>query len=84
VDYTILDCAWVPSSPRLLALGSSLAGQGRLLAYSLSGAGLAEVARGGGSRALRCGTFRGAGRGDRVLATGGFTGRLEVGAGSSP
>jgi len=81
-NFTLLSCTWVPSSPRLAAVGSSLQGQGRLAVYALSGAGLTEVARGGGraggaTRALRCSTFGGTGD-SRHLVTGDFTGRLEV------
>ena len=37
VDYTLFDVKWIPSSPRLVTCGSSLAGEGHLRVYSLSG-----------------------------------------------
>jgi len=76
-DFTLMDSCWVPSSPRLLALGSTLGGHGQIVVYSLSGSGLTEITRGESLRALRCGTFRGTGV-DRLLVTGDFTGRLDV------
>jgi len=76
-DFTLMDTCWVPSSPRLIALGSTLGGQGQIAVFSLSGSGLTEVARGGGLRALRCGTFKGTDS-DRLLVTGDFTGRLDI------
>ena len=75
-DFTVLDCAWMPSSPKLLTVGSTLAGQGVLAVHSLSGAGLQEVARGGGGKALRCATFSSGTA--RLLATGDFQGRLDI------
>merc|ERR1719167_2021305 len=77
-DWTLLGCSWIPSSPRVLALGSTLSGQGRLAVYSLSGQGLTEVGQGSTTKALRCGTFRGGRLEDRILATGDFTGRIQL------
>ena len=36
-DFTLMDTCWVPSSPRLIALGSTLGGQGQIAVLSLSG-----------------------------------------------
>ena len=37
VDFTVFDVNWVPSSPRLVVCGSSLAGEGSVRVYSLAG-----------------------------------------------
>ena len=37
VDYTVFHGSWIPSSPRLVVCGSSLAGEGVIRVYSLSG-----------------------------------------------
>lgn len=76
VDWTLLECGWIPTSPRLVTLGSSHDGEGRLAVLALSGQGLTQVSSGGGGKALRCGTFRGLK--DRMLLTGDFAGRIQV------
>ena len=37
VDYTLFHGSWVPSSPRLVVCGSTLAGEGVIRVYSLAG-----------------------------------------------
>ena len=39
-DFTLMDTCWVPSSPRLIALGSTLGGQGQIAVLSLSGSSM--------------------------------------------
>ena len=42
-DFTLMDTCWVPSSPRLIALGSTLGGRGQIAVLSLSGLSLSSL-----------------------------------------
>lgn len=78
VDYTLFDVKWIPSSPRLVTCGSSLAGEGHLRVYSLSGQGLNEVGQVARGKALRIGTFISSSEEERLFCTGDFAGNIAV------
>eukprot|EP00092_Neocalanus_flemingeri_P023219 GFUD01025176.1.p1 GENE.GFUD01025176.1~~GFUD01025176.1.p1 ORF type:complete len:342 (-),score=127.70 GFUD01025176.1:42-1067(-) len=78
VNYTLFDVNWVPSSPRLVVCGSTLAGEGTLRVYSLAGQGLSEVGSATRTKAVRCGTFRSSSLEERLFCTGDFGGNVAV------
>jgi len=78
VDYTVFDVRWVPSSPRLVVCGSSLAGEGTIRMYSLAGQGLTEIGSTKRPKAIRCGTFRSSSLEERSFSTGDFGGHVAV------
>ena len=78
VDFTLFHSNWVPSSPRFVVCGSSLAGDGLLKVYSLAGKGVSEVSSCKRRKAIRCGTFDSSSLEDRYYVTGDFGGGLAV------
>jgi len=78
VDFTVFDVNWVPSSPRLVVCGSSLAGEGSVRVYSLAGQGLAEIGSSVRPKAVRCGTFRSSSLEERLFCTGDFGGHVAI------
>jgi len=76
---TLFDCKWIPSSPRVIVLGSHVKGHGVIQVYSMtSTASLKlnqEVKR---PDPIKCGTFGATSFEDRYLATGDFSGNLGV------
>ena len=72
---TIHSVAWVPSSPRLLAVGTSLQNTGVIQVYTM-GRELSKAAEINIEHGLNCVTFRGSSLIDRRLAVGDFGGRV--------
>ena len=72
---TVHSVAWVPSSPRLVAVGTTLQNRGTVQVYSM-GRQLARVAEVSMEAGLNCVTFRGSSLTDRRLAAGDFGGRV--------
>lgn len=72
---TIHNVCWVPSSPRLLAVGTTLQNKGVIQVYSL-GRELEKVQEINREFGLNAVTFRGSSLQDRRLAVGDFGGRV--------
>ena len=77
--HTLFDCKWIPSSPRIVVLGSHVSGHGMIRIYSMTAtANLklnSEVKR---PDPIKCGTFGATSLEDRYLATGDFLGHLAI------
>jgi len=78
VDYSLFHVNWVPSSPRFVTCGSSLAGEGFIKTYGLASKGINEVNSCKRKKAIRCGTFESSSLEDRYYVTGDFGGNLSV------
>jgi len=78
LEHTVFGCSWVPSSPRLVAVGCSLTGEGRVVILTLQGQGISQLDVGVTEKAVRCGTFSSSSVEDRQLVTGDFGGNIEV------
>ena len=75
VDYTLFHGSWVPSSPRLVAAGTTLQNRGVIHIYSL-GRELVKKQEVNMEFGLNAVTFRGSSLTDRRLAAGDFGGRV--------
>jgi len=78
-NITLFDCKWVPSSARIVVLGSHVKGHGTIQIYSLTkDAKLdlnSQVKR---PDPIKCGTFGATSLENRHLATGDFAGHLAI------
>uniref|UniRef100_A0ACB8GEP6 WD repeat-containing protein 92 n=1 Tax=Sphaerodactylus townsendi TaxID=933632 RepID=A0ACB8GEP6_9SAUR len=78
LNYTVFDCKWVPSSARLLCLGSFPRGTGVIQLYELQGGRLSLLREIEKSKPIKCGTFGASSLQQRYLATGDFGGNLHI------
>jgi len=78
VDYTVFNVNWIPSAPRLIVCGSSLAGEGLIRIYNVTGKGLLESNSTSQPKAVRCGTFNASSLEERSFCTGDFVGNISV------
>ena len=68
---TVHNVAWIPASPRLLAVGTTLKNTGVIQVYTM-GRELSRAAKINMDFGLHCVTFRGSSLVDRRLAAGDF------------
>ena len=73
--FTVSGVAWVPSSPRLLAVGTTLQNKGVVQVYTM-GRELTKLQEINMEFGLNCVTFRASSLTDRRLAVGDFGGRV--------
>ena len=78
VDFTLFDCAWVPSSPRFVVSGTRGDGSGVLRVYRISPQELTQVGETKTDKSIKCLTFGAATLEERHVACGDFGGCLQV------
>ncbi|XP_053236441.1 dynein axonemal assembly factor 10 [Podarcis raffonei] len=78
LNYTAFECKWVPSSARLVCLGSFPRGSGVVQLYELQGGRLQLLREIEKSKPVKCGTFGASSLQQRYLATGDFGGNLNI------
>ncbi|XP_044265135.1 dynein axonemal assembly factor 10 [Tribolium madens] len=78
LNYTIHDVKWIPCSAKFVSIGGKSNGAGIIETYSISGEGIEKVSEFGKKDHFKCGTFHASSLRDRHLATGDFSGRLQV------
>ncbi|EKU20899.1 wd repeat-containing protein 92, partial [Nannochloropsis gaditana CCMP526] len=78
LSYTPHDVKWIPCSARLVSVGATATGKGKLEIYALSGGALKKTAETVHAQSLRCATFGAATLEERKLATGDWNGDLCV------
>jgi len=78
VNYTLFDVQWIPSSARLIAMGSHPRGTGIWQVYQMSKGELKLLEEINTPSAIKCGTISGITRDARQLATGDFNGNLSL------
>lgn len=78
LDYAIHDVKWIPCSAKFVSLGGKSNGAGIVEIYSLSGDGVKKIDEFCKKDHFKCCTFDASSLKDRHLATGDFSGRLQV------
>lgn len=78
LTVTIYDTKWIPTTARFVALGSYARNTGCMQIYELAGSELKLVKEVEKPNAFKCGHFGASALADKRLATGNFTGQLEV------
>lgn len=78
LDYVLHDVKWIPSSAKFVVMGGNPNGTGKIEIYSLSGEGVNKVSEFVKSEQFKCSTFEASSLRTRHLATGDFSGRLQV------
>ncbi|GMH42793.1 hypothetical protein BSKO_10712 [Bryopsis sp. KO-2023] len=78
LTVTIYDCKWIPSSARFVALGSYPKTTGCLQVYELQGSDLKLLKEVEKPSSFKCGSFGASSLADRQLATGNFSGKLQL------
>lgn len=77
-DYAVHAVKWIPSSARFVAVGGKSNGAGIVEIYSLTGEGLEKQTEFCKRDHFKCATFDASSLTNRHLATGDFSGRLQV------
>ncbi|CAG5123233.1 unnamed protein product [Candidula unifasciata] len=78
VNYTLYDSKWIPCSAKFVALGNYARGTGALQIYEVSHGDFKVVKDVEKSKPFKCGTFGASSLQNRFLATGDFTGKLQI------
>lgn len=78
LNHTLYDVLWVPSSAKLVTLGSSTKAKGLLHIHEIGAEELESVKEVEKPQAFKCGTFGGSSLADRHLATGDAEGMLQT------
>ncbi|CAH1365816.1 dynein axonemal assembly factor 10 [Tenebrio molitor] len=78
LNYTIHDVKWIPCSAKFVSIGGKSNGAGVIETYSLDAEGVEKVSEFGKKEHFKCGTFSASSLRDRHLATGDFSGRLQI------
>uniref|UniRef100_A0A2P2IDD9 WD repeat-containing protein 92-like n=2 Tax=Hirondellea gigas TaxID=1518452 RepID=A0A2P2IDD9_9CRUS len=77
-NYNMFDVKWVPSSARLVVMGCSAQGKGKLEILEMSSDEVNIINSTEYESSLKCGTFRASGALSRQLAFGDFGGNLKI------
>lgn len=78
LNYSIHDVKWIPSAAKFVSMGGKSDGSGIIEIYSLTVDGLEKLSEFGRKDYFKCGTFDASSLINRHLATGDFSGRLQV------
>ncbi|CAH1163338.1 unnamed protein product [Phaedon cochleariae] len=78
VDYAIHDVKWIPCSAKFVSVGGKSNGSGIIQTYTLTKNGIEKVGEFCKKDHFKCCTFDASGLRNRCLATGDFSGRLQV------
>ncbi|XP_055880420.1 dynein axonemal assembly factor 10-like [Biomphalaria glabrata] len=78
VNYTLYDTKWIPCSAKFVALGNYSRGTGAIQIYEISQGDVQIVRDVEKSKAFKCGTFGASSLQNRYLATGDFSGKLQI------
>ncbi|KAI4469115.1 mrna export factor and bub3 [Holotrichia oblita] len=78
LNYTINDVKWIPSSAKFVSIGGNPNGTGIIEIYSLGSDGIEKISSFSKKDHFKCGTFDASSLTSRYLATGDYTGRLQV------
>lgn len=78
VEYSVNDVKWIPATAKFVTIGGKSNGTGIVEIYSLSGEGVEKVDEFCKKDQFKCGTFDASSLRNRHLATGDYTGRLQV------
>ncbi|KAJ1620652.1 WD40-repeat-containing domain protein [Pavlovales sp. CCMP2436] len=78
VTQTVYETRWVPCSARFVVLGSPPRGTGLIQIYNLSRGEFSLLHEAEKPSPLKCGTFGASSLAERRLATGDFTGKLNI------
>lgn len=79
LNYTVFESRWIPSSAKVVVLGSHPAGTGALDLYELEDDSELKLIREEKKpKAFKCGTFGASSSNQRHLATGDFDGKLHI------
>ncbi|XP_022904520.2 dynein axonemal assembly factor 10 isoform X1 [Onthophagus taurus] len=77
-NYSINDVKWIPSSAKFVSIGGNPNGTGIIEVYCLGGDGVERISEFCKKEHFKCGTFDASSLNSRHLATGDYTGRLQV------
>lgn len=78
VNYTINDVKWIPSSAKFVSIGGNPNGTGVVEIYSIGSDGIEKLSEFNKKDHFKCGTFDASSLNSRHLATGDYTGRMQV------
>jgi hypothetical protein len=78
LNFTLFDVKWIPCSAKCVLLGSHPRDTGALHIYELNKGELKLVKESEKKNSFKCGTFGATSLHQRQLATGNFTGSLEI------
>ena len=78
LTYSVNDVKWIPSSAKFVAMGGNPNGSGIVEIYRLNTGGFEKVGEFGKKEHFKCGTFDASSLNKRHLATGDYTGRMQV------
>lgn len=78
LNYVIHDIKWIPCSAKFVSIGGRSDGAGTIEVYSLIENGIEKVSEFSKKDHFKCGTFQASSLRNRHLATGDFSGRLQV------
>lgn len=78
VGYSVHDVKWIPSSAKFVALGGKPNGTGIIEIYGMNNEGIEKISEFAKRTEFKCATFDASSLRARHLATGDFSGRLQV------
>lgn len=78
VDYAVHDVKWIPCSAKFVSIGGKSNGAGIVEIYALTGDGIEKKSEFCKKEHFKCCTFEASSLRNRHLATGDFSGRLQV------
>ncbi|XP_060534618.1 dynein axonemal assembly factor 10 isoform X2 [Cylas formicarius] len=78
LNYSIHDVKWIPCSAKFVSIGGKSNGAGIIEIYRLTGDGIEKVDEFCKKEHFKCCTFDASNLRDRHLATGDFSGRLQI------
>lgn len=78
LDYSIQDVKWIPCSAKFVSIGGKSNGAGIVEIYSLTSDNLEKVSEFSKRDHFKCCTFEASSLRNRHLATGDYSGRLQV------
>uniref|UniRef100_A0A0B6Z638 Dynein axonemal assembly factor 10 n=1 Tax=Arion vulgaris TaxID=1028688 RepID=A0A0B6Z638_9EUPU len=78
VTYTLYEAKWIPCSAKFVALGNYARGSGAFQIYEVSHGDINIVKDVEKSKPFKCATFGASSLQNRYLATGDFTGKLQI------
>lgn len=78
LNYCVNDVKWIPASAKFVTLGGKPNGTGIIEIFALDGEGIQKADEFCKKEQFKCGTFDASSLRARHLATGDYTGRLQV------
>lgn len=78
LNFSINDVKWIPSSAKFVVMGGKPNGTGIIEIYNFGINEIEKITEFGKAEQFKCGTFEASSLRARHLATGDYTGRLQV------